>query len=583
MNRIIKSAKGAISIFVALMMAGILSLGTFVLEAGRLQAARTQLSEATISASSSMLSSYNIDLHDRYGILAIDSQRSNDISCRNYLDFNSDLAAGYFGNNVTRLYKIEDVSMTGVYNLTYPHILKRQLLTVAKYNLVPEDSQFNMYTASYALDELQMKCQYVSDKMATIQAASKSGNINSIDPQLRNALFALDKTFSDPKKYNSKHNVSITSDTYSALPSVTGTVESLIPDEDEENIDAVLNDATNFLGTSASVLSSSSADVTESNVSINLVAINELNAYHSTDWFGAFTQTELVETVYAGLPYHYKNLADSINAAINILENDRDGNLLLNSYISQMFSNRNYVVDQYIGPGLESSETSKSNMTFAKACCEYIFGGSSKETENQSKTYDYVMAIRLISNLYSVLSGSESLDTNNYYSVAAHMAWAYYETCVDMELLTNYNTAVPLSKDKMILQINNPSAVASAFASKNVSNAMRSMGYYNEAIDNFVIGGMDCLNYTDSLSLALWFVPNSDKLLRVADLMQLEMRYKQQYVDGGSATFKMSEQNTYCRVECNAKMNSILPIVSIGGADHSLQGQSLRSVKYAGY
>ena len=159
MNRIIKSAKGAISIFVALMMAGILSLGTFVLEAGRLQAARTQLSEATISASSSMLSSYNIDLHDRYGILAIDSQRSNDISCRNYLDFNSDLAAGYFGNNVTRLYKIEDVSMTGVYNLTYPHILKRQLLTVAKYNLVPEDSQFNMYTASYALDELQMKCQ----------------------------------------------------------------------------------------------------------------------------------------------------------------------------------------------------------------------------------------------------------------------------------------------------------------------------------------------------------------------------------------------------------------------------------------
>ena len=54
MNRAIKGQQGVISVFVALMMAGILSLGTFVLEAGRFQAAKTQLSESTISASSSM-------------------------------------------------------------------------------------------------------------------------------------------------------------------------------------------------------------------------------------------------------------------------------------------------------------------------------------------------------------------------------------------------------------------------------------------------------------------------------------------------------------------------------------------------
>lgn len=595
MNRIVKSAKGAISIFVALMMTGILSLGTFVLEAARLQAARTQLSEATISAATSMLSSYETDLHERYGVLAIDTQRSNEVSCRDYLDFNSDLATSVFGNNVSRLYAIEDVKMKGIYNLTYPHILKRQLLTVAKYNLVPENSQFNMYTASYALDELQMKCQYVSNTMKAIQNAQKSGGVDSLSPELRAALLVLDQTFADVKKYDEKHDVTLTGETYALLPSATGTVKSDVPAADEESVQAMLNDAVKFVGSSADVLASSSATVEETDISINMVAINEVSGYHRTSWLGELTQSEVVESIYVSknnvgefsgtgdLTNKYKNLADSINAAINILEGDRDGNILLNSYISQEFSNRRYVVDNYTGPGEETSEKSKSNMTFAKACTEYVFGGDSSEIKNQSKAYDYVMAVRLIGNLYAVLTESTTLDIGNVYSAAAHMAWAYYETCLDMELLTNYNTAVPLSKERMLLSINNPTEVSAAFSDRNTVMALTSMGYYNEETKNFILNGVDPLNYTDSLSLALWFVPNSEKLLRVADLMQLEMRYKQQYVEGVSATFRMSEQNTYCRVECSGKMNSVLPIVSIGGVERSLQGQPLRNVKYAGY
>ena len=123
MNRRIRSAKGAISIYVALMMAGILSLGTFVLEAGRLQTARTQLSEATISASQSMLSSYNTELHTKYGLLAIDTSRATLESCRDYLDYNSDLASDMWGNNISRMYTLEDETMSGVSYMTYPHIL----------------------------------------------------------------------------------------------------------------------------------------------------------------------------------------------------------------------------------------------------------------------------------------------------------------------------------------------------------------------------------------------------------------------------------------------------------------------------
>lgn len=584
MNRRIRSAKGAISIFVALMMAGILSLGTFVLEAGRLQTARTQLSEATISASQSMLSSYNSELHAKYGLLAIDTSRATPAACRDYLDYNSDLASDMWGNNISRMYTIEDATMSGVYNLTYPHILKRQLLTVAKYNLVPENSEINLYTVSYILDELQMKCRYVSEKMAEMVAAPGTGSPSSVDAGMRAALAAMDKTFVNTKMYNDKHNVTLTGSTVALLPSTTGTVESVIPERDEETVDLLIQDAHTILGSDADALSSSSTQVSESSVTITMTALNEVAAYHRGSWVGDLTQAEVVESLYArSLPQHYKNLADTINASVNILKENRDGNLLLNSYISQMFSNRTMAMDQYVGPGVESTIQNQENMTFAKACCEYIFGGSASELNNQSEAYEYVMALRLIGNLYAVLTESTTLNVNDTYSVAAHLAWAYYETCMDMELVVNQAAAVPLTKDSLILPLGNTGAVTSAFASRTASAAVQKLVTYNQAAARYEIAGRDALNYTDSLSLALWFVPNDQKLLRVADLIQLEMRYGQQYQEMIPATFLMSNQNTYCRVECTAKMNAILPILSIGGADHSLQGHTLNSTKYAGY
>ena len=584
MNRRIRSAKGAISIFVALMMAGILSLGTFVLEAGRLQTARTQLSEATISASQSMLSSYNTELHTKYGLLAIDTSRATSASCRDYLDYNSDLASDMWGNNISRMYTIEDATMSGVYNLTYPHILKRQLLTVAKYNLVPENSEVNAYTVSYILDELQMKCRYVSEKMGEIVAAPGTGNPASVDAGMRAALAAMDKTFNNTQTYNNKHNVTLTSSTVALLPSTTGTVESVIPERDEETVDLLIQDAHTILGSDADALNSSSTQVSESSVTITMTAMNEVAAYHRGGWIGDLTQAEVVESLYArSLPQHYKNLADTINASVNILKENRDGNLLLNSYVSQMFSNRTMAMDQYVGPGVESTIQNQENMTFAKACCEYIFGGSASELNNQSEAYEYVMALRLIGNLYAVLTESTTLNMNDTYSVAAHLAWAYYETCMDMELVINQAAAVPLTKNTLILPLGNTGAVTTAFASRNASTAVQKLVNYNQAAARYEIAGRDALNYTDSLSLALWFVPNDQKLLRVADLIQLEMRYSQQYQDMIPVTFLMSNQNTYCRVECTAKMNAILPILSIGGADHSLQGHTMSSTKYAGY
>ena len=132
MHRSLKLEQGVITVLVSSLLAGFLSLGTISLEAGRYQVAKTQLSEASISAATSMIAAYDATLYERYGLLAIDTEAATVERCREYLEFNSDLSAGYIGNNLTQLYKIDSVEMQGVYNLTYPSVVKRQLLSREK-------------------------------------------------------------------------------------------------------------------------------------------------------------------------------------------------------------------------------------------------------------------------------------------------------------------------------------------------------------------------------------------------------------------------------------------------------------------
>ena len=134
----------------------------------------------------------------------------------------------------------------------------------------------------------------------------------------------------------------------------------------------------------------------------------------------------------------------------------------------------------------------------------------------------------------------------------------------------------------MILNVNAPETAASAFASKNFVTAMKLSGFYNASENSFSVAGVDQFSYRDALAVALWLVPNSKKMSRAADLIQLEMRYRQQYVELKTATFLMSEQNTYCRIKCVAKLNSILPIISLG-SNSGINGISFSTIKYVGY
>ncbi len=566
--------KGVITAFISIMLVSILSLGTLVIEAGRFQIAKNQLSEATTSAGTSMIASYDALLYERYGLLAIDTQLFTPDRCREYVEFNADLTGEYAGNRVSRLYTVSNIELEGLYNLTYPSVLKRQILTRAKYHVIPQDYALNLYNVDSFLAELQNKCIYVADCLEPVANGSTVGSISDVNADMLDALTKLYEIFDSIIKYDDRCSVILTPNTVSILPSVTGTVESNVSIDDINAIQDVLNNANTLLGSGAADLMTPGRPFSQTDVTVDVSFLTGM-----TDEIKDVSSISDVPNTAQTYAANCRDLAYAVNAAINLLSDDKEGNLLLNSYITQYFSNRNYNVQGYAGPGRDSGFAGE-NANFAAACVEYIFGGSDSEIANQNAAYNYVLAIRLINNLYSVLTNSSEYQADNAYSVLSHIAWAYYESCTDMVLLTEYTSNVPLNKYSMILNINDPATVESAFSSADFVAAMDQLGIYDGT--DFRVAGIDNYSYRDSLALALWMVPNSQKLLRIADLIQLEMRYQEQHVEGRTATFLMSNQNTFCRVRCDGKLNSILPIVSLG-SNSGVNGISFSSTKYVGY
>lgn len=573
-----KGTRGVITVLVSLMLVGVLSIGTLVIESGRYQAAKTQLAEANISASTSMIAAYDADLYERYGLLAIDTERFTPQRATDYLNFNADQAVGYRGNRLSRLYVVDSVELTGLYNLTYPSIMKRQILSRAKYHVIPQDYALNVYTMDAFLTDFQNKCQYVAEQLAPVANGSADlGSLTDVPGDMQNALRVLYATYEPLKQYDENCAVTLNGSTTALLPSVTGTVENDAPTEDLADINTALADATTVLGGAGSALSYNNGTVANEidvNVSVSFVTDikNKLKDVSSAASLPADARELAGKT---------RTLAQGFNTAINMLASDKEGSVLLNSYIVEYFSNRNYRINTYSAPAKGTAiNGTMDNAAFASACVEYVFGGNASEKSNQESAYTYLQAIRLINNLYAVLTDSASFNAYNTYSVAAHLAWANYESIVDMELLATYNVSVPFNKNKMILPINSVGSVTGAFSSHNTANALRALGYHNGT--TFVIPGANSFSYKDTLSFALWFVPNSQKMLRVADLIQMEMRYREQYVENKTATFLMSEQNTYCRIKCIGKFSAVLPMISLDSSD-SARGVEFQSIKYAGY
>lgn len=571
----VKKTKGVITVLVSLMLVGVLSVGTLVLEAGRFQAAKTQLTEANTSAATSMIASYNGDLYDRFGLLAIDKKRFTSQRAIDYLNYNSDTAQGYTGNKMSRLYSLDSVQLYGMYNLTDTSVLKRQVLSRAKYHVNTNDYALNIYTYRAFFADFQNKCLYVARELEAVSNNTKIGSASDVPNEMTAALNALYGTLKNTARYDEQCDITLSNNTLDRLPSVTGTVKTVSPE------------ASAGSGEGEAAYSEIDVDVAVSFV--NTVASDLQNALASGN-----------TAKIAEVAKKIRETALDFDSALNMLLAQADENMLLNSYITEFFSNRNNTIIGGYAPEAGTDMNGADDASFVSACVEYVIGSNASERENQKSAYNYVQMIRLITNLYAVLTDSDSFDANNMYSAAAHILWADYESIIDTELLTTYNFSVPFNKNTAFLPLDNMQSVADAFSLGDLETALSALGSITVTITKAEEAGWDedkkedikevTLNltgsnnfsYRDSLLFALWFVPNSEKLLKVADLVQLEMRYKEAYVDYTGAEFLMSEQNTYCGIKSTGKFNSILPVVSFN-AGQSVSGTEFESIRYAGY
>jgi len=120
------SSKGAISLFMALLMPPFLEIAMILVETGRYNSAVSILDEAMGVSAVSTLAEMDPYLHERWGLLALDQGTNCRDTYQNHLAVN----AGILGDTID----LQSVDAQGIYPLNENELLYGQLLEYAKLN-----------------------------------------------------------------------------------------------------------------------------------------------------------------------------------------------------------------------------------------------------------------------------------------------------------------------------------------------------------------------------------------------------------------------------------------------------------------
>jgi len=120
------SSKGAISLFMALLMTPFLEIAMILVETGRYNSAVSILDEAMGVSSVSTLADMDPYLHERWGLLALDQGTNLRDTYQEHLSVN----AGILGDTI----ELQGIDVQGIYPLNENALLHGQLLEYAKLN-----------------------------------------------------------------------------------------------------------------------------------------------------------------------------------------------------------------------------------------------------------------------------------------------------------------------------------------------------------------------------------------------------------------------------------------------------------------
>jgi hypothetical protein len=439
------------------------------------------------------------------------------------------------------------------------------------------------------------------ESIKIISGVEKIAQMNATFDLFKNLVKIINP---DPSTYNDEYIVKLGNDTAGILPSKIrngqGTKETANID-DIQNVSAILGDAQAMLGGSyqsdinyiepdkrmeeadlVNELTKTMQDISDAMMELtgNTSMLSADASLVSVVW-SLFSIIDNIRIVINGFIF----IAQNIKPATELIMANLYENLLLNSYATMTFPNRT--------TELEKKETitpvnGVSRQTFSGAQVEYIINGKRDEKENQKKVFWSIFMIRALNNIFTVLSDPDAVKiiaNCNIFAIIVFPLWVYLESNVDMNLLIEIGQEVPLIKSGLILSPSGLSDAASHL-SRMIKDTAKNKGdleTLNMRLDlttKELIGveGFINFSYEDYLWLFMFFMPNHTKVMRMADLMQMEVRYAEP-----EKNFLMKNANTFMRVENSAKFVSILPIISLGSETINDRKITIKSTKYIGY
>ena len=137
LNYFVKNRHGVISVMLAIILTGILSFSSILVEIGRYRSVKALFNEMSDNALFSTLSQYDKDLYERFGLLAME-KKTDESTYKKYLTENMNLS----NQDLIQIDKVlQDLSIEDfdkIYDLQNLDVLKSQMLECGKYRTIEE-------------------------------------------------------------------------------------------------------------------------------------------------------------------------------------------------------------------------------------------------------------------------------------------------------------------------------------------------------------------------------------------------------------------------------------------------------------
>jgi hypothetical protein len=220
---------------------------------------------------------------------------------------------------------------------------------------------------------------------------------------------------------------------------------------------------------------------------------------------------------------------------------------------------------------------------FKNAEVEYIFSGNKSEAANEATVYAWIYATRMANNLIAIYTAKPGANTECFGAATAAaaacgfvvpvsvfhwifmIAWAAGETALEMSMLIDKGYSVPLLKTKDSLYI------------EHIWNIAEMMDGGVDGLADNTPGDAILLSYEDYLVIMLAFVGADTRLVRTADLIQLNMGKL------GQGDFRMDSAYTYFKTSSNIGIKYLFQGVSQFGWGYSGAGIGFTNTIYKGY